>query len=111
MSKEKIISFGEHIRNLRKAEGLPLRKIAAGLDMDPSLLAKIERDERRPTKSQIKKLAKIFKQSEKVLLSESLSDHIAYAILEEDSPVDILKVAEEKVEYLKNRPKTRASKG
>lgn len=103
MSKQKITSFGEYIRGLREAEGLPLRKIAAQLDIDPSLLGKIERNERQPTKRQIKKLAEIFKQDESFLLSENLSDQIAYKILEEESDIDILKVAEEKVNYLKRK--------
>jgi transcriptional regulator with XRE-family HTH domain len=103
MSKQKITSFGEHIRGLREAAGLPLRKIAAQLDIDPSLLGKIERNERQPTKEQIKKLADIFKQDEHFLLSQNLSDQIAYKILEEESDIDILKVAEEKVNYLKRK--------
>lgn len=103
MSKQKITSFGEHIRGLREATGLPLRKIAVQLDTDPSLLGKIERNERQPTKGQIKKLAEIFNQNESFLLSENLSDQIAYKILEEESDIDILKVAEEKVNYLKQK--------
>ena len=31
-------SFGEHIRKLREDLGLPLRKVAAALDIDPSTL-------------------------------------------------------------------------
>ncbi len=103
MSKQKITSFGEYIRGLREAVGLPLRKIAAQLDIDPSLLGKIERNERQPTKGQIKKIAEIFNQDESFLLSEILSDQIAYKILEEESDIDILKVAEEKVNYLKKK--------
>ena len=80
-----------------------MRKIAAQLDIDPSLLGKIERNERQPTKGQIKKIAEIFNQDESFLLSEILSDQIAYKILEEESDIDILKVAEEKVNYLKKK--------
>jgi transcriptional regulator with XRE-family HTH domain len=103
MSKHKISTFGEYIRELREKAGLPLRKVAAQLDIDPSLLGKIERNDRQPTKEQIKKLAKIFEQDENFLLSEYLSDQIAYKVLEEESEFDILKVAEKKVQYfLKN---------
>jgi len=59
MSKQKISTFGEYIRGLRENSGQPIRKIAAQLDIDPSLLGKIERNEREPTKEQIKKLAVI----------------------------------------------------
>ncbi len=103
MSKKKIITFGEYIRGLREQVGLPLRKIAAQLDIDPSLLGKIERSQRQPTKEQIKKLAEIFKQDEHFLLSENLSDLIANKIIEEGSDIDILRVAEQKVNYFKKK--------
>lgn len=103
MSKQKISTFGENIRELRVSAGLPLRKIAAQLDIDPSLLGKIERNDRQPTKEQIKKLAQIFGQDEDYLLSEYLSDQIAYKILEEESDLNLLKVVEKKVEYLKTK--------
>ena len=103
MSKQKISTFGEYIRELREEAGLPLRKVAAQLDIDPSLLGKIERNDRYPTKEQIKKIAKIFDQNENFLLSEFVSDQIAYKVLEEDSDFNILKVAEKKVAYLKTK--------
>lgn len=101
MTKKTVTSFGEQIRGLRETSGLPIRKIAAQLDIDPSLLGKIERNERPPTKELISKIAKIFKQDEKILTNQFLSDQIAYKILEEESDLSILKVAEEKVNYLK----------
>ena len=39
-------TFGEIIREGREHEGLPLRKVAAFIDIDPSTLSKIERGER-----------------------------------------------------------------
>ena len=103
---QKVLTFGEHIRNLREDAGLPLRKIAAQLDIDPSLLGKIERNKRQPSKEQIKKMALIFNQSVSFLLSEFLSDQIAYRILEEESSSNILKVAEKKLKYLKSISRT-----
>lgn len=103
MSRHKISTFGEFIRELREKTGLPIRKVAAQLDIDPSLLGKIERNDRHPTKDQIRKLAEIFGQDENYLLSEFVSDQIAYKILEEESDLSILKVAEKKVHYLKTK--------
>jgi len=40
MGKE---TFGEYIRRLREEMNLPLRKVAAQLDVDTSTLSKIER--------------------------------------------------------------------
>lgn len=91
------------MRQLRESAELSLREVAIKIDIDPSLLAKIERNQRQPTKALIKKVAEYFQVSERLLLEEFLSDQIAYKILDEDADLNILKVAEEKVNYLKSR--------
>ncbi|MFT4204511.1 MAG: helix-turn-helix transcriptional regulator [Chitinophagaceae bacterium] len=96
-----ITSFGEHLRNLREKEGLTLKSVAESIGIDTSLLAKIERNERQPTKNIIKQVAGFFKCNEQELLNNFLSDQIAYKILDEEADLSILKVAEEKVKYLK----------
>jgi transcriptional regulator with XRE-family HTH domain len=97
----KITSFGEHLRNLRETKSLTLKKVAEQIGIDTSLLAKIERNERQPTKQIIKQVAEFFNCNEQDLLDNFLSDQIAYKILEEEANIEILKVAEEKVKYLK----------
>jgi len=96
-------SLGEHIRNLREQSGLPLRKVAALLDIDPSTLSKIERGERSANKEMLPILADLFKEDEEALELILLSDKVAYELMEEDNPNRILKVAEEKIKYLKNK--------
>lgn len=96
-------SFGEHIKNLREESGLPLRKVAALLDIDPSTLSKIERGERSANKEMLPILADLFKEKEEMLDLILLSDKVAYVLMEEDNPNRILKVAEEKIKYLKNK--------
>ena len=100
MSKRKLTSFGERIKQLREGQNLPQRKIAALLDIDSSLLAKYERNERLPSRELITKIAKVFKVNSNELINEALTDKIAYQILEEDADSKLLRVAEEKVEYL-----------
>jgi transcriptional regulator with XRE-family HTH domain len=95
-----ITSFGEHLRNLRE-ESLTLKNVSDQIGIDTSLLAKIERNERQPTKHIIKQVAEFFKCNEQELLNNFLSDQIAYKILDEEADIEILKVAEEKVKYLK----------
>ncbi|POY38744.1 transcriptional regulator [Flavobacterium alvei] len=94
-------SFGEHLRSLREETGQTLKTVADNFGMDASLLAKIERNERQPTKQIINQVAVYFQVDKKELKSEFLSDQIAYKILEEEADLSILKVAEEKVKYLK----------
>ncbi len=99
--KQNFISFGEHLRTLRTKMELPLREVASHLGIDPSLLAKIERSERQPTKQLIKDVANYFHVNEKELQNEFLSDQIAYKIIDEEADLEILKAAEQKVYYLK----------
>lgn len=95
-------SFGEQIRTLREEKELPLRKVAAFLDIDTSLLGKIERNERQPSRELIKQIALFFKIDQKSLIRQFVSDQIAHKIIEEDD-MEILKVAEKKVMYLKDK--------
>jgi len=98
-------TFGEYIRQLRTSANLPIRKIAAQLDIDATLLGKIERDERPANKDIIAGIAKIFNQNEQDLFNRFLSDRIAYKIIDENADIRVLRVAEQKVEYLKSKVK------
>ena len=98
---KKHTSFGELLRSLREETGQTLKTVAENLQMDTSLLAKIERNERQPTKQIISQVAEYFNVDKKELQSEFLSDQIAYKIMDEEADIEILKVAEEKVKYLK----------
>jgi len=102
-SVKKYNSFGEHLRTLREDAGQTLKTVAEQISIDISLLAKIERNERQPTKQLIKQVATFFKVDEKQLQNEFLSDQIAYKILDEEADLNILKVAEKKVSYLKTK--------
>ena len=103
MSKNKVTTFAEQVRTLREEAQLSLREVAEKIGIDTSSLGKIERNERQPTKEQIKQVAKYFKLDEREMMKEFLSDQIAYRILEEEADLDTLKVAEKKVQYLKTK--------
>jgi HTH-type transcriptional regulator, competence development regulator len=96
-------TFGEFIRKLREDQKLPIRKVAAFLDIDPSTLSKIERGERYSNKDQIKKLSELFGVVERKLLVEYLSDKVTDELFYEELPEDILRVAEEKIKYRKSK--------
>jgi len=92
-------TFGERIRILRESAGLTLKEVASNNEIDISLLAKIERNERQPTKHLIKKISIYYNINESELINEFLSDQIAYKILDEEADLNILKVAEKKIKY------------
>lgn len=93
------MSIGEEIRRLRINQGLPLRKVSAILDIDQSILSKIERGERKATRDQIIQIARIFNVDEKELLINYLSDKVLNHLEGEVLASDVLKVAEQKIEY------------
>lgn len=92
-------TFGDRLRELREQKEYTLKDVASAIKIDISLLAKIERNERHPTKQHIRNFAIFFKVKEKELIREFLSDQIAYKILDEEVDLNILKVAEEKIKY------------
>jgi len=102
-------SFGEYIRKLREENKLPLRKVAASLDIDPSTLSKIERGERSASKEMLPHLSNIFGIDAVQLGIILLSDRIAYDLVNEEAASDILKVAEQKIKYLRNKNQEQGS--
>ena len=96
-------NFCEYIRTLREEQKLPLRKVAAALDIDPSTLSKIERGERTANAKIVDKLATIFSIPKDKLRLIFLSDKVANELWTETNSNEILQVAEEKIEYIRLR--------
>jgi len=93
-------SLGDTIRKLREVKELPLRTVAAFLDIDQAILSKIERGQRKPTREQVVKLAEYFKVKENDLLVAWLSDKLVYELEDEEVALKALQMAEEKVKYI-----------
>lgn len=98
-------ALGQTIRNKRKQLGLLLRHVSAYADIDQAILSKIERNERKPTKEILCKLSEILNLDQEKLLIEFLSDKIALELVQEDCAQKALKVAEDKIKYLKLQKK------
>jgi transcriptional regulator with XRE-family HTH domain len=96
---------GEILRESREKKGLLLRHVSAQLDIDTAILSKIERGERKATREQITKLAKILELDKESLLIQYLSEKILYEIQDEDLGIKALKVAEKTIKYgvIKNK--------
>jgi len=102
---ENLESTGAKIRKLREDAGMPLRKLAALLELDQSTLSKIERNERKSNIQLIEKVSDIFNADKKELLVSFYSDVICYEIQEEDEFYKILHLAEAKIEYKRTKHK------
>ena len=85
--------IGKRIRELREADQMLLRELAAKMQMDTAMLSKMERSERPFKKEDIMLLAKIFKQAEKDLLTLWLADRIIKNIAGEDYRTESLQLA------------------
>jgi len=69
-------SFGDYIRKAREAKDLPLRKVAAYLDIDTSTLSKVERGERPASTDYLKALADILQIDLKEIQTRFIADKI-----------------------------------
>lgn len=99
-------SLGDNIRKLREDKELPLRTVAAYLDIDQAILSKIERGQRKASREMVVNLAKYFKVVENDLLIAWLSDKLVYEVADEQIALKALQVAEEKIKYIsKNKKK------
>lgn len=101
----KLKTTGEIIREQREKKELLLRQVASQLEMDTAILSKIERGERKATREQIIKLAQILELNKDELLIQYLSERIAYDLADEDNFKQALKVAEKRVNYIKQNKK------
>ncbi|KGL59101.1 helix-turn-helix domain-containing protein [Polaribacter sp. Hel1_85] len=96
-------TLGDTLKCAREEKDLILRKVAAEVDIDQSLISKFEKNERKPTKEQIVRLAKFYELPESELIINWFSEKIAEELKYTESTSEILKVAEEKINYYKTQ--------
>ena len=94
-------TLGTILKIAREERDLILRKVAAVVDIDQSLISKFEKNERRPTMEQLKRLAIFYSLSEEKLIINWYSEKIAEELKYSESSSVILKLAEEKINYYK----------
>jgi len=86
-------SFGEHLRSKRESLGLPLRKVAAELDIDTSILSKVERNERNATKEMLPIFSKVLEIDLKELEVKFIGEQIQSQFGEMKNLKEALKTA------------------
>ena len=96
-------NIGDTLRALRESKGLLLREVGAELSLDPTLLSKIERNDRMPTKEQVKAFSEFYEDKKNEVVIAWLSDKLVYEVQDEDLGLLAMKVAEKKIEYLKTQ--------
>jgi len=93
-------NIGDYIRQHREKANMPLRKLAALLDIDQSTLSKLERGERPISRQMLPIIAKTFNVEEKELIIRFMSKQVVNQLLEEEYANEILMAAEQEIKYL-----------
>ena len=90
--------FPERIKQLRVERQLPLRKIAAALDIDAATYWKIERGERRAKREHIPIIAEILQTDTEELLTFWLVDQVT-EVVEKDKEISykVLDIAKQNI--------------
>lgn len=91
------LTFGDFIRKRREEMGLPLRKVAAYLDIDTSTLSKVERGERPVLPDYLKPLSEILKLNLKEVQTTYIADKISKDFGELEHLSEGLKEAEKQI--------------
>lgn len=90
-----VLTFGEFIKQKRKELGYTLKKVASYLDLDPSTLGKIEREERNLSLNLISSLAIILETEKNKLLNHYYSSKIIQEIKNYPKYKDVLNIVTE----------------
>jgi len=90
-------SFGDYIRKNREDKKLPLRKVAAHLDIDQSTLSKVERGERPASAEYLGPLADILQLDLKDVQARFIADKISKDFAGMEHLTEGLKVAEQQL--------------
>lgn len=94
--------FGDKIRELRIKQKLLLRQVASRLDVDTSIISKIERGERPIKKEQIAILAEILEVDKNTLITLWVADQIMDVTKGHDVALKAMEIAEKNIKN-KNR--------
>jgi transcriptional regulator with XRE-family HTH domain len=91
--------FIERIKKLREEQQLPLRKLAAALDIDSATYWKIEKGKRRARKEYIPIIAKTLSADGTELLKLWLADQVAAVVADEkELSNEVLSIAKKKLD-------------
>ena len=97
--------FGDRIRELRINKNLLLRQVASKLDVDTSIISKIERGERPIKREQITVLAEILDADKIELLTLWLADQLYDVVKDEKLATEAMQVVEKKINLKKRKKK------
>jgi HTH-type transcriptional regulator, competence development regulator len=93
--------LGDKIRELRNKRNLLLRQVASKLEVDTSIISKMERGTRPIKKEQVATLAEILNANKQELLTLWLADQVMDVIKDEQFANEALKTITKKIKKTK----------
>jgi len=85
--------IGEKLKELREAQGMLQRQVAAELDVDTAYISKMENNEKPVSRTHIKKLSHLYNVPSEELLTIWLANKILKTIENEKYKQEALKLA------------------
>lgn len=85
--------LGELIRKTRENKNLLMRELAAKIEVDIAQISRFEKEDRKPTREQVKKLAVALDIEYKQLLTLWLSEKVYENVQGEEVATDAIKLA------------------
>lgn len=84
-----------------------MREVGSAISLDPTILSRLECDGRMPTKEQVLLLAEFYQDQKNELIIAWLSDKLVNEVHEEKLALQAIRMAEEKIKYLKMERKVK----
>jgi transcriptional regulator with XRE-family HTH domain len=93
-------TFGETIKQLRADKRMLLREVAAKMNVDSSLLSRVENGVKRLSREQVVALARALQEDEEKLLVLYLGERVVYELKDEENlAIEAIMVAEKRIRY------------
>ena len=97
--------FGEKLKQLREANGLVQRQVAAELHVDTAYISKMENNEKPVSRNHLKTLSHLFKVPLDELLTIWLADKLYDVVKDEYVALKAMQVAEDEVKKIVRKGK------
>jgi len=105
-------TFGETVKQLRNDKRMLLREVAAKMNVDSSLLSRVENGVKRLSREQVVALARALQEDEEKLLVLYLGERVVYELKDEENlAIEAIMVAEQRIRYRVNNSKNYSQGG
>ncbi len=97
--------LGEKLKLLREIKGISQRELGGYIEVDAAFVSKVESGEKIISRKHLHTISQVLDIEEEDLQKLWLADKVYKIVEEEDFGQEALKLAEDKVEYLKQKIK------